>query len=121
MKRRNVDAVDKSSHGSLPTRRFSAPEIILGDGSRNLIGQYVHSLSGRNVFLVSDPGVYEAGWAAEVEDILISEGMDVVVYDKVTPNPRSTEVMKGAEVYVDEECDLIVAVGVEAPWIVARL
>ncbi|MEZ5335565.1 MAG: hypothetical protein R2741_10180 [Methanolobus sp.] len=39
-----------SLHGSLPTRKFSAPEIILGDGSRNLIGQYVNSLAGRRYF-----------------------------------------------------------------------
>ncbi|MDW7731095.1 MAG: alcohol dehydrogenase-like regulatory protein ErcA [Methanolobus sp.] len=98
-------------HGSLPTRKFLAPEIILGDGSRSLIGQYVLSLSGRNVFLVSDPGIFKAGWAGEVADNLGSAGLDVVIYDKVSPNPRSTEVMRGAELYMEKGCDLIVAVG----------
>ena len=98
-----------------PTRKFSAPEIILGDGSRNLIGQYVNSLSGRNVLLVTDPGVIKAGWAGEVEDSIDSEGIDIVVYDKVSPNPRSSEVMKGAELYEEEGCDLIVTVGGGSP------
>ena len=102
-------------HGSLPTRKFSAPEIILGDGSRSLIGQYVDSLSGRNVLLVTDPGVIKAGWAGEIEDSINSEGIDIVVYDKVSPNPRSSEVMRGAELYEDEGCDLIVAVGGGSP------
>ncbi len=97
--------------GSLPTRKFLAPEIILGDGSRSLIAQYVLSLAGRNVFLVSDPGIFKAGWAGEVEDNLRSAGLNVVVYDRVSPNPRSTEVMRGAELYIEEGCDLIVAVG----------
>ena len=95
----------------LPFRKFLAPEIILGDGSRSLIAQYVLSLSGRNVFLVSDPGIFKAGWAGEVEDNLKNAGLDVVIYDEVSPNPRSTEVMRGAELYLEEDCDLIVAVG----------
>jgi alcohol dehydrogenase class IV len=109
------DGTSDVPHGSLPTRKFSAPEMILGDGSRNLIGQYVNSLSGRNVLLVTDPGVIKAGWVGEVEDSIDSEGIDVVVYDKVSPNPRSSEVMKGAEIYEAEGCDLIVAVGGGSP------
>ncbi|WP_340820215.1 iron-containing alcohol dehydrogenase [Methanolobus sp. WCC4] len=98
-------------HGTLPIRKFSAPEIIMGDGSRNLVGQYVLSLSGKNVFLVSDPGIFKAGWAGEVIGELESSGINVVVYDGVSPNPKSSEVMRGAEVYEEAGCDLIVSVG----------
>lgn len=109
------DKTSNQSQGSLPTRKFSAPEIILGDGSRNLIGQYVNSLSGRNVLLVTDPGIIKAGWAGEIEDSISSEGIDVVVYDKVSSNPRSSEVMQGAELYEAAGCDLIVAIGGGSP------
>ncbi len=97
--------------GSLPTRKFLAPEIILGDGCRSYIGQYVLSLSGKRIFLVSDPGVFEAGWAGEVADNLESLGLDVVIYNRVSPNPRASEVMQGASIYCEEQCDLVVAVG----------
>lgn len=98
-------------HRGLTIRKFVAPEIILGDGSRSLIGQYVRSLSGRNIFLISDPGVIKAGWAGEIAEYLNSAGLEVVTHDKVSPNPRSEEVMRGAERYMEEECDVIVAVG----------
>ncbi|WYM92964.1 iron-containing alcohol dehydrogenase [Methanolobus sp. ZRKC4] len=107
----NAKNVHNIAHGILPIRKFLAPEIIFGDGSRNLISQYVLSLSGRNVFLVSDPGIFRAGWAGEVADNLKSAGIDVVIYDKVSPNPLSAEVMRGAELYMEKGCDLIVAVG----------
>ncbi|WP_319506389.1 alcohol dehydrogenase-like regulatory protein ErcA [uncultured Methanolobus sp.] len=108
-----ADTKERSNvlQGGLPTRKFLAPEIILGDGSRSLIAQYVLSLAGRNVFLTSDPGIFKAGWAGEVEDNLRSAGLNVVIYDHVSPNPRATEVMRGAELYIEEGCDLIVAVG----------
>ncbi len=107
----NTKEVDNKANGILPIRKFLAPEIIFGDGSRNLIGQYVLSLSGKNVFLVSDPGIFKAGWTGEVADNLRDIGINVVIYDKISPNPRSTEVMRGAALYMEKNCDLIVVVG----------
>ncbi|MBN2111384.1 MAG: iron-containing alcohol dehydrogenase [Methanosarcinaceae archaeon] len=107
--------VNSIMNGSLPPRKFLAPEIILGNGCRSLIGQYVLSLSGRKIFLISDPGVIKAGWAGEVADELNSREYDVLIYDKVSPNPRSAEVMQGAETYIEEGCDVIVAVGGGSP------
>lgn len=112
---KNIAGRINRAQGNLPVRKFLAPEIILGDGCRDLISQYVLSLSGRNVFLISDPGVFRAGWAGEVEDSLRSAGLDVVVYDRVTQNPRCLEVMRGAEVYLEEACDMIVSVGGGSP------
>ncbi|NTV78591.1 MAG: iron-containing alcohol dehydrogenase, partial [Clostridiales bacterium] len=87
--RENTKKITNIAHASFPIRKFVAPEIILGDGSRSLISQYVLSLAGRDIFLVTDPGVIKAGWAGEVADNLTSTGLDVVIYDKVSSNPRS--------------------------------
>jgi alcohol dehydrogenase class IV len=111
MAKKDAEELSNILHTGLPIRKFVAPEIILGDGSRSLIGQYVRNLAGRNIFLVSDPGVIKAGWAGEIAEYLNSAGLEVVTYDKVSPNPRSEEVMRGAEYYTEEECDVIVAVG----------
>jgi alcohol dehydrogenase class IV len=61
--RENAKKITNIAHASFPIRKFVAPEIILGDGSRNLINQYVLSLSGQKYILVTDPGVIKAGWA----------------------------------------------------------
>ena len=111
MAKKDAEELSNILHTGFPIRKFVAPEIILGDGSRSFIGQYVRSLSGRNIFLISDTGVIKAGWAGEIADYLNYSGLEVVTYDKVSPNPRSEEVMRGAECYMEEECDVIVAVG----------
>ncbi len=103
-----------------PVRKFVAPEIILGDRSRNLVGQYAKTLHGRNVFLVSDPGISKAGWTGEVLDELERQGLHVVLFDKVSPNPRTSEVAKGSQKYQDNECDLLVAVGGGSPMDCAK-
>lgn len=42
--RADTKKVGNIAHASLPTCKLIAPETILGDGSRSLIGQYVLSL-----------------------------------------------------------------------------
>ncbi|NLT38570.1 MAG: iron-containing alcohol dehydrogenase [Methanomassiliicoccus sp.] len=103
-----------------PVRKFVAPEIILGNGSRNLVGQYAKTLHGRNVFLVSDPGVIKAGWTGEVRDELESQGLQLVLFDSVSSNPRTSEVAKGSQKYQENECDLLVAVGGGSPMDCAK-
>ena len=96
---------------TLPVRKFVAPEIAVGIGSRRLVAQYARNLSARRVFLVTDPGVARAGWAGEATDELEDAGLDPAVYDQVSPNPRNDEVMRGADRYQEAGGDLIVAVG----------
>lgn len=95
----------------LPIRKFVIPEIIFGSGSRHLIAQHVLSLHGRSVLLVSDPGVIRAGWTGEVADLLSLKGLDVTLFHDITPNPKTAEIMKGAEVYRQNGCDVIISVG----------
>ncbi len=104
----------------LPVRKFVAPEIILGNGSRDLVGQYARDLHGRNVFLVSDAGVGRAGWAGEVRGLLEAQGLTVTVFDEVSPNPRASEVARGAERYRSTGCDLLVVVGGGSPMDCAK-
>ncbi len=49
--------------------------------------------------MVTDQGVIAAGWLADVQQSLESAGVPHHVFLNITPNPRSTEVMEGADVY----------------------
>lgn len=69
----------------------------------------------RKVLVVSDPGVIAAGWVADVEASLQAIGIDYCLYSAVSPNPRVEEVMLGAEVYRENHCDVIVAIGGGSP------
>jgi alcohol dehydrogenase class IV len=96
-------------------RKFVAPEFILGEGALDLVGRYAFNLAAKKVFVVTDPGVIRAGWAGKVEDSLAQAGLPSVVFSAVSPNPKDTEVMAGAELYLQEQCDVIVAVGGGSP------
>jgi alcohol dehydrogenase class IV len=61
--------------------------------------------------VVSDPGVIAAGWVADVEASLQALGIEYCLYSAVSPNPRVEEVMLGADLYRENHCDVIVAVG----------
>ncbi len=86
----------------------------------NLIGRYAANLTAKKVFLVTDPGVIRAGWVDKVKDALVQTGLPFIVFSDVTPNPKDTEVMAGAALYLREQCDVIVAVGGGSPMDCAR-
>lgn len=96
-------------------RKFVIPEFIFGSGARTLIGQYARNFGARKVLIVTDEGVRAAGWAGEAASDLDSVGLPYVFFDRVTPNPRASEVMAGAELYRREGCNLIVAIGGGSP------
>ncbi|WAH55199.1 iron-containing alcohol dehydrogenase [Pseudomonas silvicola] len=101
-------------------RKFVSPEIIFGAGCRHHVANYAKNFGARKVLLVSDPGVINAGWVADVEASLAAEGIDYALYSAVSPNPRIEEVMQGAERYRAEHCDVIVAVGGGSPMDCAK-
>ncbi len=101
-------------------RKFLAPEFIFGNGARRLAGQYAKNLGGRNVLVVTDPGVIAAGWVDDVLASLHHERIQTTVFDEVTPNPRDHEVMTGAELYLRQGCNAIVAAGGGSPMDCAK-
>lgn len=96
-------------------RKFVAPEFIFGEGARKLAGQYAGNLGANRVLLVTDPGIIAAGWLDDVVSSFEKEGLAYTVFSAVTPNPKSEEVMAGAEVYKSKECNAIVALGGGSP------
>lgn len=99
----------------LPTelhlRKFVAPEIVFGVGARHLTGRYAYNLGARKILIVTDPGITSAGWTEQVMQSIKEEGLPYVFFDGVTPNPKTREIMKGAEIYHKNNCNVIVAVG----------
>lgn len=101
-------------------RKFVSPEIIFGVGARNSVANYAKTFGARKVLLVSDPGVVEAGWLKDISDLLSEEDIEHVSFTDVSPNPRTHEVMQGAKVYQEHNCNVIVAVGGGSPMDCAK-
>ncbi len=109
-----------SSDILLELRKFVAPEFVFGNGAHALAGQYAQNLGAGKILLVTDPGVTAAGWTEQVEHNLQHSGMEVVRFEEISPNPRDTQVMAGAELYTAKGCDAIVALGGGSPMDCAK-
>ncbi|QHN07995.1 alcohol dehydrogenase-like regulatory protein ErcA [Methanothermobacter sp. THM-2] len=96
-------------------RKFVTPEFVFGNGARFLAGRYASNLGASRVLLVTDHGIMKTGLVDDVTGSLHDEGLDYVIFNDVTPNPRDHEVMEGAEVFDAEECNMIVALGGGSP------
>jgi alcohol dehydrogenase len=101
-------------------RKFVVPEFVYGEGAINLAGQHINSFGANKVLIVTDPGIIQAGWVKIVEENLTQEGIPYIIFNDVTPNPKDFEVMVGAKVYKDNNCDVILAIGGGSPMDCAK-
>ena len=92
-------------------RKFVAPEFIFGIGARHRAAFYAQNMQARRALVVTDPGIIAAGWLDELTETLQESGIETVIFDAVTPNPKDHEVMAGARRFRDEGCEIIVAIG----------
>lgn len=100
-----------TSGGAVQHCKFEVPEIIFGRGLLGQVGHCARRLGGRKVFLVSDPGLFRAGWVDRVMASLLEAGLAFVYFDQVTPNPKDYQIEAGAAAYLAANADVIVGVG----------
>lgn len=91
--------------------KFHAPEIVFGPGATPEAAHAVLRLGGVRPLLVTDPGIAAAGWVEVVATEFLDCGLEPVVWDGLTPNPKDHEVDAGFEVYRDRGCDVVVGLG----------
>jgi len=93
-------------------QEFEVPTAIKhGIGAVKEVGQEVKQLGVSKALLVTDPGIYDAGVTSPVEQSLKSAGIEVVLFNKVEPNPPVRSVAEGSALYRENNCDGLVAVG----------
>ena len=91
--------------------KFAIPEIIFGHSSIEHLAQCALRLGASRTLLVSDVGLEDAGWVEKVMDTLKAEGLEWVYFNDVCPNPRDSQVHKGAELYLESKADVVIALG----------
>ncbi len=92
---------------------FNLPTSIeCGNGLLQKVGKIARELiAGGKVFVITDPGVQQAGLVASVLPALESEGFACQVFDQVQPNPKDYDCEAGGKAAHSFDADLIVAVG----------
>jgi len=85
--------------------------IIFGLGSVVVLGVEVKKLGRRAMLVTGSHSARQIGLLDRVSGDLASNGLTVLVFDKVRPNPRAATVDEGAEVVRREGIDLIIGLG----------
>ncbi|GAA4086244.1 iron-containing alcohol dehydrogenase [Nocardioides kongjuensis] len=91
--------------------KFHVPEMVFGLGSLAEAGFCAGRLGARRPFVVTDPGIIEAGWVIELLGHLCDVGLDPQVWAHVSPNPKDHEIAAAHEAYVEQGADVIVGIG----------
>lgn len=92
-------------------RKFIAPEFVFGVGAANLVAQYAKNYSVTKALIVTDKNIARVGLLDKITDLLDSDNINYAIFDNVSPNPRDYEVHEGAEFYLSEDCNIIIAIG----------
>ena len=85
--------------------------VVFGSGSIDRLGEFVKEFSKKNVLLVTDKGIRQAGHVQRALDSLASRGIEVVTFDDVKENPDNTVVDHCVETANSKHIDLIVGLG----------
>jgi aldehyde:ferredoxin oxidoreductase len=92
--------------------RFSPlPPILFGAGVVQRVGERAKALNIKKALFVAGPIMKKLGLTDEVRCILEKSGVNSVVFSEIEPDPPVEEVNKAAQIYVDEGCDGIIAMG----------
>jgi 1,3-propanediol dehydrogenase len=91
--------------------KFQTPEVVFGPESLAEAGFAARRIGAQRPFVVTDPGLIEAGWAGQLLKYLAEVGLQPTVWSGVTPNPKDVEVAEGYQRYLESGCDVIIAIG----------
>ncbi|KAA9026435.1 iron-containing alcohol dehydrogenase [Niallia endozanthoxylica] len=87
------------------------PEVIFGNHSLKQVGESCLRLGANKVLIVTDTGVMNAGWMDKVIESCQEAGLSYVYFNDISTNPKEDQAERGAQVYLENECDALIGVG----------
>lgn len=96
-------------------REFIVPgQIISGCGALDMAEASLKKM-GKKALIVTDKVMIQLGNCAKVEAALKNQGIEYAVYAEINGEPTDTMIEKGLELYRQEGCDFLVALGGGSP------
>lgn len=85
--------------------------IRFGAGSLSQLPEIIVGLNKKKIYIVTDPGVANAGVLSRVEAILKSAGIESSSFTEIKPNPTTTLIDQAAKAGVQFGADCVIALG----------
>lgn len=100
---------------------FQVPtKVVFGAGSVKDVSSEVDALNAKHVMIVTDPGIVKAGLVDKVTEPLCAAGIAYSIFDEIEPNPKTTTILRGAEVMKEAQSNVVVALGGGSPLDAAK-
>ncbi len=107
-------------NANLELRKFVVPEVVLGYDSSLLIGQYLKHFGTKKTMIVTDKEVSIQPWFHKIIEVISKADIQHIIFNDISCNPKDYESMLGAELFLAEDCDSIVAIGGGSPMDCAK-
>ena len=89
----------------------STPMSFVGAGSTAKLCQHISRLGVKKILIVTDKPLVDLGIVARAADVLTAQGVEVIIYDGVLPDPTFDIVTAGLGVQQQHHCDSVLAIG----------
>lgn len=92
----------------IPFFPYREPELL--DTSNDIL-KVLNNKKINNIMLVTDKGIRNLGLTKELETVLLENNIKLTVYDKTLPNPTSDNVEEARSLYLENNCNGLIAFG----------
>ena len=87
------------------------PEIHIGENALAVLPSFLNRIDCKKVLVVTDTGIIKVGIYEQLSDILKQSGQEVILFDKVEPDPSIELVSKTVDIARKENIDAVVGFG----------
>ncbi|MCF0121988.1 MAG: iron-containing alcohol dehydrogenase [Lachnospiraceae bacterium] len=92
----------------LPFFPYRTPEIV---GSVKALPEIIRKNNCDNLLIITDTNIRKLGLTKRLENILTSNGINFIIYDRTVENPTTTNVVEALKIYQTSGCNAIVGFG----------
>lgn len=100
---------------------WTGPQTIKGPGSVKKLPAVLKGNGVKNVMIVTDKGLHSLGLLNSLKEGLEAKGINYVVYDGTQPNPTIPNVEEARELYINHNCEAVIAFGGGSPMDCAKV
>lgn len=99
---------------------WSEPELLKGEGAVLKLPSFIKSKGIKKVLVVTDKGLMSLDLLDPMLEELKKENIDYVIFDGVQPNPTIPNIEECKDIYINNNCEGIIAFGGGSPMDCAK-
>ncbi len=99
---------------------WSEPTLLEGPGAIKKLPEFIKSKGINKVLVVTDKGLMGIGLLNGMFEEMEKAGLEYVVYDGTQPNPSIENIEDARQLYVDNNCEGVIAFGGGSPMDCAK-